>query len=62
MFSKTGIITDNEPVSYDAGTMTSLQSMRSRFLKELSAGEVYRSDDGYFRNTEGFIILAPKFK
>ena len=62
MFSKTGIITDNEPVSYDAGTMTSLESMRSRFLKELSAGEVYRSDDGYFRNNEGYIILAPKFK
>ena len=62
MFSKTGIITDNEPVSYDAGTMTSLQSMRSRFLKELSAGEVHQSDDGYFRNSEGYIILAPKFK
>lgn len=62
MFSKTGIITDNEPVSYGAGTMTALESMRSRFLKELSNGEVYRSDDGYFRNNEGFIILAPKFK
>ena len=62
MFSNTGIITDNEPVSYDAGTMTSLQSMRSRFLKELSAGEVHQSDDGYFRNSEGYIILAPKFK
>lgn len=62
MFSNTGIITDNEPVSYDAGTMTSLQSMRSRFLKELSAGEVHQSDDGYFRNSEGYIVLAPKFK
>lgn len=62
MFSKGKIITDNEPVSRDARTMTSLESMQSRFLKELSAGEVYRSDDGYFRNNEGYIILAPKFK
>lgn len=62
MFSNTGIITDNEPVSHDARTMTSLESMQSRFLKELSTGEVHQCDDGYFRNNEGYIILAPKFK
>lgn len=62
MFSKTGIITDNEPVSYGAGTMTALENMRQRFYTELSAGEVHQCDDGYFRNNEGYIVLAPKFK
>ena len=52
----------NEPVSYDAGTMTSLESMRQRFYTELAAGEVHKCDDGYFRNNEGYIVLAPKFK
>lgn len=62
MFSKTGIITDNEPVSYGAGTITALENMRQRFYTELSAGEVHQCDDGYFRNSQGYIVLAPKFK
>lgn len=61
-FKNSADVNINDPISYGAGTMTALESMRSRFLKELSNGEVYRSDDGYFRNNEGFIILAPKFK
>lgn len=56
------LLTGSNPFSHDARTMTSLESMQSRFLKELSAGEVHQSDDGYFRNNEGYIILAPKFK
>ena len=62
MFSNTGIITDNEPISYDARTLTLLECMQTRFLKELSNGEVHQCNDGYFRDNEGYIILAPKFK
>ena len=49
-------------VHHDARTAPSLENMRQRFSAELSAGEVHQCDDGYFRNTEGYIILAPKFK
>ena len=55
------IITNNDPVSYESRTMTSLEAMRERFLRELSEGEVHQCEDKYFRNNEGFIVLAPKF-
>ena len=49
-------------VHHDARTAPSLENMRQRFSAELSAGEVHQCDDGYFRNTQAYIVLAPKFK
>lgn len=61
MFSQPGIITNNEPNSYDARTLSALSTMRTRFYTQLSNGDVHQCEDGYFRNKEGFIVLAPKF-
>ena len=61
MSTNTGIITTNDPVSYDARTITAHESAKEAFKNELLTGKIhYDKNDDVFRDIDGFIRLGWK--